>query len=207
MELLPVFTADDNGEQTANVKYLPGEPRQIRFNAKDGEFNIEGVTPIGPQLTFQPIAWEFFTADILNMGLKSWVELFYLDEKNRVCAVLFHGYSVEALMQVNKPLFYDDLTLADIILTVKAVQKENNKIKPKGIYYIAEFTYTMAETQRTHDLKALAAQIAIYRRDTVNYSRLATITSEGYRVPQNVINRVFGLQNGNGPTAELPAAS
>lgn len=139
------------------------------------------------------------------MGVKSWVELFYLDEKNRLCALLFHGYSVDALKQVSVPLFYDDLSLADVILTVTAIAKENTKIKPKGIYYIADFTYTEADPQRTADLKELTGKIDIYRTETLSHTRVTTIT-QGYRVPEHEINRVFGL-NGAGKPAELQAGN
>lgn len=56
MELLPVFTPNADGEQQLNIKYLPGSPRQIRFDAKAGQFNINGKELLGPTLTFQPIA-------------------------------------------------------------------------------------------------------------------------------------------------------
>lgn len=204
MDPLPVLIADENGEQKLNIKYMPGSPRQIRFDAKAGKFNVAGKDELGTSLTFQPIAWEFFTADILNMGLKSWVELFYLDEKNRVCAILFHGYSVDALKAINNPLFYDDLTLGDVVLTVTAEQRENTKIKPKGIYYIASFEYTMGDPQRTHDLKGIAPTIDIYRTETLHHTRVATIT-EGYRVPQPEIDRIFGLNSSK--LVGLPAAS
>ena len=190
MELLPVFTANENGEQQLNIKYLPGDPRKIRFDAKAGIFNVNGKDPLGNSLTFQPIAWEFFTGDILNMGPKSWVELFYLDEKNRLCAVPFHGYSVDALKQVSVPLFYDDLTLADVILTVTAVQKENTKIKPKGTYFIADFQYKMADPKRTDELQQLSERIEIYRIETLHHTRQPTIT-HGYRVPDYEIARIL----------------
>lgn len=210
MNTLPVFTANEEGEAVSNVKYLVGDPRQIRFDAKKGVFNINGKDEIGPTISFQPLAWEFFDADILNMGPKSWVELFFLDAKNCLCAVLFHGNSVNALKQVSTPLFYDDLTLANVVLTITADKKENTKIVPKGTYYIANFSYTMADAQYTSDLAQFAASTPIYREATINDTRKATasgneILSYGYNVPPHVVNRVFGL-NGNGHTADLPAA-
>lgn len=51
MDLLPVFTADADGQQVSNVKYLIGEPRQIRFDAKAGIFNHNGKEEIGKTLT------------------------------------------------------------------------------------------------------------------------------------------------------------
>lgn len=205
MDVLPIFTADADGQQIINVKYLPGSPRQIRFDAKAGSFNVNGKEPLGSTLTFQPLAWEFFEGNILNMGVKAWVEMFFLDEKNRLCAVLFHGNSVGALKQVSTPLFYDDLTLADVVLTVTPEKKENTKITPKGVYYIADFAYTMADAKRTAHLAQFAASTHIYREETINDTRQAII-SHGYNVPQHIISRVFGL-NGNGHVAELPAAT
>ncbi|RYC70085.1 hypothetical protein [Spirosoma sordidisoli] len=201
MEFLPVFTASEAGEQVISIKYLPGSPRQVRFDAKAGIFTVNGKEPLGPTLSFQPLGWEFFTADILNMGPKSWVELFYLDEKNRLCALLFHGYSVDALKQVSVPLFYDDCSLADVVLTVTAVQKENTKIKPKGIYFIADFSYVMADPKRTADLAQLAAQVDIYRSETLHHTRVACMT-HGYRVPDAEIARMLV---GNGHA--LPAGN
>ena len=205
MDLLPVFSPDAEGVQVANIKYLPGAPRQIRFDAKAGQFNVNGKEELGKTLTFQPLAWEFFTGDILGMGVKSWVEIFFLDEKNRLCAILFHGNSVNALKQVQVPLFYDDLTLANVILTVTPDKKENTKITPKGVYYIAQFDYEMADEKRTTDLAEFANSTNIYREETINDTRQGMV-SHGYSVPQHVITRVFGL-NGNGHVAELQAGN
>jgi hypothetical protein len=42
---------------TRRFKYLEGHPRQYRFDAKEGVFNINGAEKLGHTLTFQPIAW------------------------------------------------------------------------------------------------------------------------------------------------------
>ena len=78
------------GDVTARYRYLEGHPRQYRFDAKEGVFTINGSEKLGRTLTFQPIAWRIFTDNILNMGTKNWAELFFIDEKNCVSAVLFH---------------------------------------------------------------------------------------------------------------------
>jgi len=38
---------EDSGEvtETSRFRYLAGHPRQIRFDAKAGQFNIGGTTP------------------------------------------------------------------------------------------------------------------------------------------------------------------
>ncbi|MDB5241414.1 MAG: hypothetical protein JWP57_2039 [Spirosoma sp.] len=148
-------------------KYLEGHPKQFRFDAKQGVFNINGKETVGPSLTFQPIAWRIFTDNILNMGTKNWAELFFIDEKNCVSAVLFHGFSVDNIFGLIEPLYYDDLTLADVVITATAEKKENTKIQPKGVYYIAEFSYKMADAEQTKVLKQYAESNNIFRQETL----------------------------------------
>ena len=69
------------GEVVNKYKYLEGHPRQYRFDAKEGVFNINGTEKLGRTLTFQPIAWRIFTDNILNMGTKNWAEIFFIDDK------------------------------------------------------------------------------------------------------------------------------
>lgn len=160
------------GEVVNKYKYLEGHPRQYRFDAKEGVFNINGTEKLGGPtagrtLTFQPIAWRIFTDNILNMGTKNWAEIFFIDEKNCVSAVLFHGYSVDNIFRLIEPLYYDDLTLADVVITAVAEKKENNKIQPKGVYYIANFTYKMADIEKTKELKQFAQEVKVFRQETL----------------------------------------
>ena len=152
---------------TRRYKYLEGHPRQYRFDAKEGVFNINGSEKLGRTLTFQPIAWRIFTDNILNMGTKNWAELFFIDEKNCVSAVLFHGYSVDNIFRLIEPLYYDDMTLADVVITAVAEKKENNKIQPKGVYYIATFSYKLGDPARTAELKQYAQEVKVFRQETL----------------------------------------
>lgn len=168
--------------ETSRFRYLTGHPRQIRFDAKAGQFNIGGTVLLGSTISFIPLAWRIFSDDILNMGRKTWAELYYTDEKNAVCAVLFHGYSVENLYRLIEPLFYDDLTLADVLVTVTAAKKETVKEGKKAVYYIAEFSYTPADPAEVQARKEFAEDHQLWRAET--YTGLADIKiSEGYTVP------------------------
>ncbi|CCH57573.1 hypothetical protein BN8_p06758 (plasmid) [Fibrisoma limi BUZ 3] len=155
------------GEVINKYKYLEGHPRQYRFDAKEGVFNINGSEKLGRTFTFQPIAWRIFKDNILNMGVKNWAELFFIDEKDCVSSILFHGYSVDNIFRLIEPLYYDDLTLADVVITAIAEKKENTKIQPKGVYYIATFSYKMAETQRSSELKQFSREVRIFRQETL----------------------------------------
>ena len=181
-------------------KYLEGHPRQYRFDAKEGIFNINGTEKLdgptdGRTLTFQPIAWRIFTDNILNMGTKNWAELFFIDEKKCVSAILFHGYSVDNIFRLIEPLFYDDLTLADVVITATAERKENTKIQPKGVYYVANFSYKLADPEQTKTLKDFGQSTKIFRQETL--TDIANIkTAYNYYNPFN--NPSEDLLTGNG---------
>jgi hypothetical protein len=155
------------GEVYNKYKYLPGRPKQYRFDAKEGKFNINGIQKLGSSFTLQPVAWRIFEDDILQMGKKKWAELFFIDDNNCLSALLFHGFTVDNLFKLIEPLFYDDLTLADVVITATAEKKENTKISPKGVYYIAQFTYQVAEKQKVEELQSFAKDFPIYRQETL----------------------------------------
>ncbi len=175
-------------------KYLEGHPRQYRFDAKEGVFNINGTEKLGRILTFQPVAWRIFTDNILNMGTKNWAEIFFIDEKNCVSAVLFHGYSVDNIFRLIEPLYYDDLNLSDVVITAVAEKKEYTKVQPKGVYYIATFSYKIGEKEKTAELKQFAREARIFRQETL--TDIANVkTAQGYFNP---------FTNGEADTSERP---
>ena len=168
--------------KVSRFRYLPGHPRQVRFDAKAGQFNIGGTVPLGSSLSFIPLAWRIFQDDILNMGRKLWAELFFADDKGAICAVLFHGYSVENLYRLIEPLFYDDLTLADVVVKVQAEKKETTKEGKKATYYIAQFSYEPAPTEEVAARRDYARDLPIWRAET--YTGAAdTRIQHGYTVP------------------------
>ena len=168
--------------KVSRFRYLPGHPRQVRFDAKTGQFNIGGTVPLGSSLSFIPLAWRVFQDDILNMGRKLWAELFFVDDKGAICAVLFHGYSVENLYRLIEPLFYDDLTLADVVVKVTAEKKQTTKDGKTATYYIAQFSYEAADPAEVPARRAFARDFPIWRAET--YTGAAdTRLQHGYTVP------------------------
>ena len=49
----------ETGEITSKYKYLPGSPKNYRFDGRTGNFNLGGVKPLGKKLSLQPIAFRF----------------------------------------------------------------------------------------------------------------------------------------------------
>ncbi|MFD2785340.1 hypothetical protein [Hymenobacter rubripertinctus] len=168
--------------QVPRFRYLPGHPRQIRFDAKAGQFNIGGTVPLGPSLSFIPLAWRVFSDNILNMGRKLWAELFFADDKGAICAVLFHGYSVENLYRLIEPLFYDDLTLADVLVKVTAEKKQTTKDGKTATYYIASFSYEAAAPAEVAARRDFARDFPIWRQETCT-TAADTRIQYGYTVP------------------------
>lgn len=178
---------EDTGEVTLvpRYRYLEGKPRGYRADLKAGKFNIEGITPLpGNSLTVQPVAWHFFSGDILGMGQKDWAELFFFDKQLNLCAILFHGYSVENLMTLQGSLFYDDQELDTVLLTITPGKKEGlDKEGKKTTYFIAEFTHEKApDAENTKELQAWAKRAKIYRRDTAKETN-ETVVSKNYFDP------------------------
>lgn len=69
----------ETGEVIDKYLYIPGNPKQYRFDAKEGKFSIHydennrsggPLEKLGYSLSFQPIAWRIFSDDILGQGLK-----------------------------------------------------------------------------------------------------------------------------------------
>ena len=181
---------ESTGEYVDQFRYLTGHPRQYRFDGKAGAFNINGAQIVGRTLTFQPIAWRIFADDILGMGVKTWAELFFIDEKNCVSAVLFHGYSVDNLFRLIEPLFYEGLTLADVVITATAEKKQNEKVG--GTYYLAEFTYKEAQPEPTAMYKAYVKDVPIYRAETLT-DRARIKTAYGYTLPDGLSDEPAAL--------------
>jgi hypothetical protein len=48
-----------SGEIMSKYKYLEGHPKQYRFDAKEGKFNINGSVKLSDTFTFQPVACVF----------------------------------------------------------------------------------------------------------------------------------------------------
>jgi hypothetical protein len=168
--------------ETSRFRYLPGHPKQIRADLKAGVFNVNGDKVLGKTISFIPMALRIFADNILNMGRKVWAELYFVDETGAVCAVLFHGYSVENLQKLNAGLFYDDLKLTDVLLTVTPIKKQTEKDGKPATYFIAEFSYTPADPAEVQARREFAQDHDIYREETLTGTAELRIC-QGYRLP------------------------
>jgi hypothetical protein len=166
---LPAMIGGNPVAVTDKFRYLEGQPKQYRADAKAGNFNVNGGNPTMDSLSFIPMAWRFFEDDILQMGRKKWVEIFFVDEKNCVSAILFHGYSRDNLEKLARDLFYEDVTLSDVKIMARFVPRKNEKQKPAIVYHIARFEVDeVADPETVKDLHDFAESHKIFRVETLS---------------------------------------
>lgn len=185
---------EETGEMTPAVKYMPGNPKQYRFNGQTGQFNLNGETPLLDQnnkpikqYKLQPIAFRFFEENLFARNRKEqWAEVFFIDEKNCVSAIMFSSSSANNLISLTRELFYEDCTLCDVVLTITPEQKES-KIAEGGKYYVCNMSFETSDKKEVNDLKELDRLIKIHRQDTLTdtaiYSLFGGAFFEEY-VPQ-----------------------
>jgi hypothetical protein len=145
------------------IRYLEGHPRQYGFDTATGVFSLNQAGPLGRSLTIQPIGWRIFTDNILHRGTRRWAELFFIDQQQCVATILFQDGSVARLARLLEPLYYDDLTLADVLLNMVAERRDH---APADDRYVAHFGMTPADPARTLALKHYAQTHRIFRHET-----------------------------------------
>ena len=126
------------------------------------------ITKKGEPLSFIPISYRIFLDDILGYGLKKWVEFFFINQLGHVCSLLFHGYGVENLEKGTYDLFYDEVNLSEVILTVRPIEKTKKEGEGKGSkYFIAEFSYQVLTNDQRQEINLLGEALNIWRADTL----------------------------------------
>lgn len=178
------LTVDEVDEDTGEVNrvpifnYIEGMPRDWRFDSKNGGFNIGGKKQLGSEIKIQPIAFRFFEGDILGLGAKKWVELYFIEpETKNVAALLLHNYSLPQLEQVVQDLYYEKAKLVDVILTI-GQEKVESKAGQK--FHVATFSAELADKEETKLLKRYAKLVKLYRRQSTNADCVTSLQMNYY---------------------------
>lgn len=173
----------ETAEVLLRYKYIVGNPRQYRFNGQTGRFNIDGDADKGTSLTIQPINWRIFEENLFGRGKnEEWAEIIFIDDKNAVSSILFSNSSAGRLTKLVESLYYDDRNLCDVVLTITAEKKENDK----GRYFVAIFKTTPAPAEQVAAYADFAAEILLYRADTFTSTAVHKHRSKFFPVPTPV---------------------
>lgn len=208
MNLPVVKTAELNA--FSSTKYMVGMPRQYRFDAGKGQLNLNGdetVTKKGAPFSFVPIAYRIFKDDLFNMGRKDWAEFFFIDSKGAVASVMFHGYSVEHFLKMStSELFYADLKVTEVKITVTPIERESKKLDESGKpnkYFIARFNQEAAGQDYLKAVGELLKDVPnIYRKDTLKTSNEIAV-SENF--PLHILEAMRAREVKQGQEVEVEA--
>ncbi len=196
---------EETGEIVNLFKYLEGQPKQYRFNGQNGQFNQNGDKVIlddkgKPTKTFTitPIAWRVFEENLFGRGRKDlWGEFFFVDEKNCVSSIMLNNTSLQELLDLAKELFYEDINLGQIRLTMTAENLTGEKNGQKTSWYITRLTWEMAPENEVKAYAEFAADYPIYRADTLTSTAVYRFKSESFYLPE--FESVPALESENAP--------
>ena len=192
--------------EIARIAYLPGRPRQYRFDASRGLFNLKGETPITKpkeSLTLIPIAFRIFRDSILGQSTKRWAELFFLNQGNQVCNLLLHGYSVDNLMDLNEEIFYEQVNLCQIELTINPVERTSKVPEAKNSrFFIAEFSFKRLSAEAIATQESVFKGMPLWRGDTLT-GDAELILSYNFNPPVEACPQLPVAE----PATALPAAA
>ena len=157
----------DEKSKALNLKYLKGHPRQYRFDASRGVFNIQGEIPVtkaGKPFSLIPISYRVFKDSLFGTSKRNWLELFFIDDIGAVASVMVHGYSVEHFFNMSQKLFYENLKITEIKITITPQERQTAKGEK---YFIAEFEHEAADPAYLKLVKANVKDFELYREDTI----------------------------------------
>jgi hypothetical protein len=196
----------DTGENILADKYLyyEGRPREYRFNAQNGQFNLYGERILmdskGKPLqafSFQPIAYRIFEDALFGRAdRETWAEIFFIDAQNCVSAIMFNNTSVSELYRILEPVFYERMTLCDVVLTA-CPERVTSKSDPTKTWFISRFSYEFADADKVKELNSYAKDRRIFRQETI--SPTAT-----YRLISSNLERIIGAKKVEVSAVEEP---
>jgi len=198
------FVVDqETGEELIANKYLymPGRPREYRFNGQNGQFNLYGERVLmdekGKTLTsfsFQPVSFRIFDAMLFGRtNIESWAELFFIDKEGCVSAIMFNNTTVVELFRLMEPLHYEKLSLCDVVITARP-ERVTSKNDPTKTWFICRFSYEIGPLSITKELKEYAKDVPIYRAETITPHSTIKIMSKPFE--RVLDNEAYQLYNG-----------
>ena len=198
----------EHGEINSKYKYLSGSPKNYRFDGRTGDFNLGGIKPMGKKLSLQPIAFRFMEDELFARKSDStgvvkrelWTEIFFIDQSNAVSFIMFNNSSARQLQKLIESLFYEDVAengslrsmeLMDVVLTISGEKKENDK----GKYFVANFEFEVADSNKVLEYRQLCEDVQVFSRDTITQTAEIGLCSKLYPVACLPVLEVQALLN------------
>lgn len=171
-------------------RYMSGEPFVYKFNGSSGQILDADNEPIMSngqrlkELIIQPIAFRFFNdclfgrkekdaygKETLNPKFEDWCEVFFVDENNRVCVIMFAGTTLASLKRAMKGLYYDPQgrTMNEIVLQMTP-EKVTSKNDSSVSWHQGNFKWKAADEKLIAEYTDFDRDFPVYQSSTVTGS-------------------------------------
>lgn len=165
---------NEDGEIQNKFLYFPGQPRDYRFDARSGTFKIGESKPVmngskpAKSFTFQPFAFRKGTAIMFGREkVEKWIELFFVDAKNCVSAILFSSTNVEPFEKfMLEECLYEGLSLTDFVLTATPTEVVSKK-DPNKKWFVCKIEGELADKELVSQLEEFDKDNKVFRADSV----------------------------------------
>lgn len=166
--------------------YFDGQPRDYRFDARNGSFKIgEKFVMDGSKhaksFSFQPFAFRKGTAVMFGRDrAEKWIEFFFLDAKNCVSAILFNSTNVEPFEKfMLDECLYEGLAITDFVLTLTPAEVVSKK-DPQKKWFVCKVEGKEADKELVKQLEEFDRDFKVYRSDSVKFDFEFTMSKSAY---------------------------
>ena len=192
---------NETGEITSAIKYLVGSPAEYRFNGQTGNFQYGADTVLSDKngkalKTFSciPIAVRMFSDNLFGRNkMDNWVEVFFVDERNRLSHIMLNNSSYNEFLSMTEKLFYDDIELTTSVLTFTPEKIESSKSGEKLSWYACKCTAEPADLLAVQALQDFSQSVPIYAKRTITGTSVCHISTPSYQPPAHLLNNTVEL--------------
>ncbi|QJW92498.1 hypothetical protein HNV11_23795 (plasmid) [Spirosoma taeanense] len=168
------------GEVKNGIKYVEGQPLNIRFNGQTGRFTRDGQQDLGPRIEIVPVCFRAFKGSLFGRQPAKYVEVFYVDGQRNLCVVLFTNATAENFVKFAASLYYSDntQTITNSRIAISAAVRIRKSDSQR--YHVAEFeNLGLASPDAVDAFRAFGLDHKIYRAETRNQPGTATDVEDG----------------------------
>lgn len=143
----PELELNEANSNPENWIYVPGYPLPCKFSGKDGKaYRVDTDEVIaGGVFKIAPLAWRMMKGEIFGRN-DEWVELFFLNTKNQVCTIQFHGNSVRRFKKAATfQVLYENSAVEKTVIecTPEKIQHAHPGNPDEQVsYYVMNFNFT-----------------------------------------------------------------
>lgn len=166
----------EDGEIQNKFLYFPGQPKDYRFDARNGNFKIgehntimDGSRP-ATSFTFQPFAFRKGTGILFGRDrAEKWIELFFVDSKNCASAILFNSTNVEPFEDfMLQECLYEGLAITDFQITLTPKEVVSKK-DPQKKWFVCQVGGKRTDKSLVKQLSDFDKDFKVFREASAKF--------------------------------------